>query len=236
MYRARQSHLVKGFSLVELTIVLIIVSLLASGLLFGIAAQRNAAETSDARRQLENIHEALVGYAMANGRLPCPAPASIPNSDANAGKAIDVDENNKFCTTDHGVLPWVTLGIPETDPWGNRFSYSASRAYTQFKSPEAQASFSLASVGNINVKESAGSTTSIASELPAVVVSHGSMSAGAYQSSGAKLPGASGDEAENADADLSFVAHAPGGSFDDLLIWIAPSILKAKMVAAGRLP
>lgn len=233
MHRARQSHLVKGFSLVELTIVLIIVSLLASGLLFGIAAQRNAAETSDARRQLENIHEALVGYAMANGRLPCPAPANLASGDPSAGIAATPPCED---SAQHGVLPWVTLGLPESDPWGNRFSYSASNIYTAAKGAEAQASFSLASVGNINVKESAGSTTSIASELPAVVVSHGSKSAGAYQSSGAKLPGASGDEAENADADLSFVAHAPGGSFDDLLIWIAPSILKAKMVAAGRLP
>ena len=69
-----------------------------------------------------------------------------------------------------------------------------------------------------------------------MVVSHGGRSAGAYQTSGAKLPGAAGDEAENADADLTFVSHTPSDSFDDLLVWISPSILKSKMVAAGRLP
>ena len=36
--------------------------------------------------------------------------------------------------------------------------------------------------------------------------------------------------------DLTFVSHTPSDSFDDLLIWIVPSILKSKMVAAGRLP
>ena len=47
---------------------------------------------------------------------------------------------------------------------------------------------------------------------------------------------ASGDEAENADTDLTFISRTPGSTFDDLVTWIVPSILKAKMVAAGRLP
>lgn len=233
MHRLRHSHFTKGYSLVELTIVLVVVSLLTSGLLLGISAQRNAADNSDARRQLENIREALIGYAMANGRLPCPAPANLPNSDANAGIAATPPCET---TAQHGVLPWVTLGLPEVDPWGNRFTYSASSTFTAAKPSEAMASFTLASVGNANVKESFTSTANIASELPAVVVSHGRQSAGAYQTSGAKFPGAIDDEAENADANLTFVSRTPGDSFDDLLIWISPSILKSKMVAAGRLP
>lgn len=228
MQRPRHAQRLQGFTLVELTIVLVIV-----GLLLGIAAQRNAAETSEARRQPENIREALLGYAMANGRLPCPAPATLPNSDAGAGVAATPPCDN---AGQHGVLPWVTLGMPETDPCGNRFTYTVSSAFTAPKPAEALASFTLSSTANVNVKDSATGSANIASELPAVVVSHGSRSAGAYQTSGAKLPGAIGDEAENADAELTFVSHTPSDAFDDLLIWISPSVLKAKMVAAGRLP
>ena len=217
-----------GFSLVELAIVLVIVALLASGLLVGIAAQRNAAETIDAQRQLENVRETLTGFALTHGRLPCPALPNLASSDANAGV-----EN---CAQPHGVLPWVTLGVPEVDPWGRRFTYYAHGSFTAAVPGGALASFTLDTVGNANVKASSGSSGNVASDLPAVVVSHGSRGAGAWQPNGSQLPGAAGDEAENADADLTFISRTQDGNFDDLVTWIVPSILKSKMVAAGRLP
>ena len=82
-----------GFSLVELTIVLVIVALLSGGLMFGLSGQRDQIQNKEARQQLETIREALIGYAMANGRLPCPAPANLPNTDPLAGR-----ERNPPCT------------------------------------------------------------------------------------------------------------------------------------------
>lgn len=217
-----------GFTLVELAIVLVIVALLASGLMVGIAAQRNAAETIDAQRQLENIRETLTGFALTHGRLPCPALPNLTSSDASVGV-----EN---CAQPHGVLPWVTLGLPEVDPWGRRFTYYAHGSFTGAVPSGALASFTLDTVGNANVKAGSGSSSNVASDLPAVVVSHGSRGAGAWQPNGSQLPGVSGDEAENADADLTFISRTQDGNFDDLVTWIVPSILKSKMVAAGRLP
>ena len=217
-----------GFTLVELAIVLVIVALLASGLMVGIAAQRNAAETIDAQRQLENIRETLTGFALTHGRLPCPALPNLTSSDASVGV-----EN---CAQPHGVLPWVTLGLPEVDPWGRRFTYYAHGSFTAAVPSGALASFTLDTVGNANVKAGSGSSSNVASDLPAVVVSHGSRGAGGWQPNGSQLPGVSGDEAENADADLTFISRTQDGNFDDLVTWIVPSILKSKMVAAGRLP
>lgn len=217
-----------GFTLVELAIVLVIVALLASGLMVGIAAQRNAAETIDAQRQLENIRETLTGFALTHGRLPCPALPNLTSSDASVGV-----EN---CAQPHGVLPWVTLGLPEVDPWGRRFTYYAHGSFTGAVPSGALASFTLDTVGNANVKAGSGSSSNVASDLPAVVVSHGSRGAGGWQPNGSQLPGVSGDEAENADADLTFISRTQDGNFDDLVTWIVPSILKSRMVAAGRLP
>ncbi len=223
-----------GFTLVELAIVLVIVALLAGGLMVGIAAQRNAAENIDAQHQLESIREALLGFAMANGRLPCPALPALASTDINnAGK-----EN---CAQPFGVVPWVTLGLPEADPWGNRFTYFASNQFTAVPTGGALASFNLSTgiapnstAGLANIKDGNGNV--IASDLPAVIVSHGSHSAGAWQPSGDQLPGATGDELENANTTLTFISHTPSNGFDDLVTWIVPSILKSKMVAAGRLP
>ncbi|MGB8543847.1 MAG: hypothetical protein WCD32_00810, partial [Azonexus sp.] len=65
----------------------------------------------------------------------------------------------------------------------------------------------------------------------------GSRSAGAYQPTGVQLPAsADPNEAENSNANTTFVSRTPSGTFDDLVVWIVPSILKSKMVAAGRLP
>ena len=234
MHRSTPRLRNNGFSLVELAIVLVIVALLTSGLLLGISAQRNATENVDARHQLDNIRDALLGFAMANGRLPCPALPNLANSDANAGK-----EN---CAQPHGVLPWATLGLPETDPWGNRFTYFASAKFTAVPTGGAQAGFTLATgvapdtSGLANIKEFGSSGSDIATDLPAVIVSHGSRAAGAWQPGGNQLPGPAGDELENSNATLTFVSRTPSDSFDDLLIWIPSSLLKAKMVAAGRLP
>ena len=233
----------QGFTLVEMTIVLIIVALLTGGLLVGVSAQRNATENIDAQRQLENIKEALLGYAMINGRLPCPAQANLPNTDTNAGVAL-VPPCDK--TLQYGVLPWKTLGLTETDPWGNRFTYFASSrdnsltpiwSFTNALVAGSLATFTLDTPGNANMKENAGAGAYIASDLPAVIVSHGSRGAGAYQTSGVRLPNpTSQDEQENTDDDTTFVSRTPTDNFDDLVIWINPSILKSRMVAAGRLP
>jgi prepilin-type N-terminal cleavage/methylation domain-containing protein len=232
-----------GFSLVELTIVLIIVALLSTGLIFGMSAQRSVAENSDAQHQLEGIREALLGYVIVNGRLPCPAPANLPNTDASSGVAPAPPCDK---TLQHGVLPWKTLGLAETDPWGNRFTYFASsrdnsltpvESFTNALTAGALASFTINTPGNANIKDNAAAAANIASDLPAVVVSHGKNPASAWQTSGVQLPAsANADERENADADTTFVSRIPSETFDDLVIWIIPSILKSRMVAAGRLP
>jgi len=225
----------KGFTLVELAIVLVIVALLASGLMMGMTAQRTSAENTDAQRQLENIREALLGYAMANGRLPCPANPALTSADATVGTE-DRPNASSPCNRIYGVVPWVALSLPETDPWGRRFTYFANASFTAPLPAGALASFTLSTTGNANIKDSAASGSNLASNLPAVVISHGSNGLGAWQTNGVQLGGAAGNELENANSTLTFVAHTPTNDFDDLVVWIVPSILNARMVAAGRLP
>ena len=225
----------KGFTLVELAIVLVIIALLTSGLLMGVTAQRASAENSDAQRQLDNIREALTGFAMANGRLPCPADPTLTSVAPSVGTE-DRPNTSSPCNRTYGVIPWVTLGLTELDPWGRRFTYFASSSFSGPVPAGALASFTLSTLGNANIKDSAGATANIASNVPAVIVSHGSSGVGGWQPDGTQIAGATGDELENANLTLTFVSRLPGSNFDDLVTWIAPGILMAKMEAAGRLP
>ena len=237
-------HRHHGFTLVELAIVLVIVAFLTGGLLMGITAQRASAENTDAQRQLDNIREALIGYAMTNGRLPCPANPMIATtggagSEELACSPLDCSTSDRICSLEYGTIPWNTLGLPETDPWNSRFTYFVGNEFanplTQTeKNNGVRVRFKLDTEGRANIEDGAGNK--IASKVPAVVVSHGSRNFGAYQSSGNQIAGAAGEELENANSTLTFISRTPGNNFDDLVTWIAPGILMAKMVAAGRLP
>jgi len=226
-----------GFSLIELTIVLVIVALLSSGLMFGLSAQRDAAANLEARTQLDMAKEALLGFAITNGRLPCPANPALATTSSGAGL-----ENCALSPLGHGVLPWATLGLPETDPWGQRLTYFASTKFSASVAAGAQCSFAMDTgvapnnAGTANVKLNGASTSNIASDLAAVIVSHGAQGVGGYTTSGTKIAGATGDEDENADANQTFIARSPTTDFNDLLAWVTPTLLKSRMVAVGKLP
>jgi prepilin-type N-terminal cleavage/methylation domain-containing protein len=246
----------QGFSLVELAIVLVIFALLAGGLMMTLTTQQEIQRLSEVRRQLADIREALLGYAIANGRLPAPAKPAIASGITGAGESDDClvqdSKDGNKCPpgqkTGFGVLPWATLGLPETDPWGQRFTYRvdpkfadniSEKTVPDCKSPETtppaptQASFALCSRGNIEVKDG---SASIASELPAIVISHGRNGLGGYGRDGNRRLGAIGDEKENANDDALFISRAQAPDFDDEVIWIPLPILMNRMMTASRLP
>lgn len=230
----------RGFTLVELAMVLMIVGLLLGGLIVPLSAQMEQRRAAETQRTLEEIKEALTGYAVINGQLPCPADPAIPTGSANAGIAN--------CAFTSGVVPWATLGTSETDGWGNRFTYRADTNYTDAVGTTfnctppvtpSQSSFALCTTGSFTVLSAAAGGTNVAIQVPAIVLSHGKNSAGAYTQSGSQIP-ASGnaDEAENSDgdADNNYVSHTATPAFDDLVVWISNSILLNRMVTAGKLP
>jgi len=218
----------KGFTLVEMSVVLVIVGLLLAGLLLPLSAQieqRNRAETE---RYLSEAKEALMGYALINGYLPCPDSKAVPNGLEDARNA------GGDCPGHAGIMPWQTLGIQPTDSWNHYFGYSVTSAYSN-----SSTTFTLTTAATRTVNGDSGALTTSA---VAVVFSAGANGLGAKSPTGDITAPTSADELENDDGDAVFVSHTPTGTsgssdeFDDLLTWISQPVLANRMVSAGRLP
>jgi type II secretory pathway pseudopilin PulG len=223
-----------GFTLVELAIVLLVVTLLLGSVLVPLNTQLRQRNVAETQRALEDTREALIGYAMANGRLPRPAvsetnPAERPACSINAE-----------CT---GPIPWAVLGTPKTDAWGKVIYYSVSIAFS------ADAGFTMTTSGtrDVQTRDRAGGWIDLAQDVPAVIWSFGPNNYG-KTTDGVDLTDGSAsnaDEDSNASNDggsayisrtLSENTATAGGEFDDQMIWLSRQVLLNRMVAAGRLP
>jgi len=237
---------ISGFTLLEMAMVLMIVGLLLGGLMPTLSAQMESRRINETRISMGEIQDALMGFAISNGRLPCPADPSIATGQTGAGT-----ERTPPCISSNsaGVLPWATLGVDETDAWGNRYAYRVSSdfadavgstTYGCTPSPvPALSTFAICSSGTLDVLSAASGGTTVAIDVPAVIISHGKNAAGAYTTQGTQLPvGSDGDEQENSDgsADNNYVNHTPTPNFDDRVVWLSNNILLNRMVTAGKLP
>jgi prepilin-type N-terminal cleavage/methylation domain-containing protein len=120
---SRKARFVKfphhGFSLIELAIVLVVITILLTTLGLPIAAQVEQRRREETIRQLELVREAINGFAMTKGRLPCPA--RIVDNGQESLKANN--EVSGECEVYRGYVPAATLGVAPVD--SNGFSIDA---------------------------------------------------------------------------------------------------------------
>jgi len=240
-----------GFTLVEMAMVLAIVALLMAGLLPTISGQIEQQRLRETRDQLKDIEQALLGFAIINGRLPCPATA--------ASKGVENPSGGGTCTNPYnGFVPAATLGLSSRnedglllDAWNNPIRYAVTesngRAYTTSNGMATAGLDSLApnllvcstatgisgtDCGSADYKLTAGDG------VPAVIYSIGKNGA----SGGTGTDETANPNPNSADNNRTFVSHTPtasssgNGEFDDIVIWISNSTLLNRMVSAGKLP
>lgn len=100
----------RGFSLVELAVVLLIISLLVGGSISLLSAQREAALYKDSASRLLQIKKALLSHVSANGYLPC------PDTDSPDTQHYGLENRtNHVCDSASGTVPFLNLGLSAND-------------------------------------------------------------------------------------------------------------------------
>lgn len=241
----------RGFTLVELAVVVAIVGLLLGAILSPLARQYEVRKNRDTETVLEDVKKALVGYALANRRLPCPDTDNPPDGTENCGGGIDL-----------GYVPWITLGVPPGDSWGRLIGYQVALDFTEAATPGAGCEsgttnrLDLCDTGTITVSTRGPGKVAmvLTNSAPAVLLSPGANGYGGREVVGGALaaPAAGTDEATNATDDDAYISriHTGGGDncsdtagtttpyceFDDLVAWLSGPILLGELVKAGVLP
>ncbi|MCP4876030.1 MAG: type II secretion system protein [Gammaproteobacteria bacterium] len=141
----------KGFTLVEIAIVLLIVTILLGYTVALYPVQQELKQYRQLKSEMDSIVAHLIGFAQVNGRLPCPDTNSDVNLTGilggppdgqedpddiifNADNTVGADGFFDSCKGFSGFLPAVTLGMNGDidpngrllDPWGQPYRYHVS--------------------------------------------------------------------------------------------------------------
>jgi len=251
--RRMPRRIARGFTLTELAVVFAIISLLLAAGLFTLSAQADQRNFDETRRRLDAARELLLGYAIVNGRLPCPATGT-----SGGAEAITTPPN---CDTGYGgFLPAQTIGFQvvdaagfAVDAWGNRIRYAVASTTPTCSSTPTTPHFTNATNLRANgitcqpndlvvcnsatgiTATACGTATPVTNQTTLVAIILAPGKNGALGTSGA-------DEAANTNGDRVFVWHTPtpstagNGEFDDQITWITVGELYGKLVAASVLP
>ena len=119
-----------GFALLDLSISIFIGSAILGGYVGMFSSRMGGQHEAESEHTVREARQALISYAIANGRLPCPANPAIASGQPDAGIA-GAYRDDQCAHGLFGALPWATLGLKELDAWGNRLSYRVAGEIAQ---------------------------------------------------------------------------------------------------------
>jgi hypothetical protein len=198
--------------LVELSVVVVIVAVFLTLGLAALSSQLTSASYAETKKRQALVKDALTAYLGANRRLPCPAKPNNTNGATSASQVTGIEDRvgsvpTGPCSGTIGIVPYATLRLGREaaqDGWANFMSYSLPVGGTPC--PGAGVDWSLtACFGAAKtspyylVEGSVAAPVQVASNVLAVVVSHGPNGFGAWAQQGSRnaLPGGC-EEAHNA--------------------------------------
>ena len=252
-----------GFSLVELAVVMTIVALLVGGAMATLSSQAEQRNLEETRRRLDAAVEALLGYAIANRRLPCPA---ISGTTGDEALASGTAATGGPCTTNFsGFLPARTIGLQPidaqgyaVDAWNNRIRYAVAATLDTSAANCATPALPAPFTSTLNLKTnglrcrpndivvcgSASGITGASCNTAPSVTNQQTVALIVFSTgkNGAFASAYGADEAANLNGDAVFVSRTPSGSdaaagsYDDIMLWVPVGVLYGRLISAGVLP
>jgi len=206
-----------GFSLLEMTIFLVIAGILIVPLLHGYSLYLAQKKIDTTNNNIQTVHRAISKYVQLNQHLPCPAPLTADSDSPDNGRSADCSIASLAGTSGIfevagaipgpdtevviGAVPFRQLSISKShtvDGWGNRLTFAVTKrlavpppAGTLFN--DTRGTVGLVDGANNALVDPAGTALY-------ALVSHGENGAGAYSGSGGTLVRACSTAADGVDS------------------------------------
>ena len=182
----------RGFTLVEMAVVVVIIAALLTLGLGALNAQLSSASYTTTKQRQAAIKDALIAYLGSNKSFPCPQTPTV----GTGPKGLSSAKSGTPPTCQFGIVPFSTLGLAREvaqDGWGNFFSYQVYAQATLvcpglgidwgnsicFGSGKINSGFTV-NDGTVSAP------TLLTSTVVAVVISHGPNGLGAWGAQGTR--------------------------------------------------
>jgi prepilin-type N-terminal cleavage/methylation domain-containing protein len=206
----------KGFTLIEIAIVMVIIGLLAGGgvSLMSMLSERRIRNESVA--YLDEAKNAVINYAKINGRLPL----------------ADTDNNGlEDSSASPGTLPYLTLGMKPRDA-NSRFIRYALNTNLDTNRDTSCSALRTGLAGSPLVVDSDGSATAF--PVAAVLVSAGQKDADNDGNALDRIT-AGTYRGNNTTGTPNYLRHPPTSTFDDLVVYISGYSIYGEMCGDPKL-
>ncbi len=234
----------QGFTLIELSIVIVIFSIILGSILGLMPALQQSSNTMNINDKLTKIQAAIDTFYSQNGYLPCAARINDAPATATFGVSTDCSLASVAGTTEIagatanenlriGAVPTRTLNLPDDfmfDSWNTRIEYVSVKQmsrtnalFTPYTSLQADI-IRIEDAGANRIHQA--NSASYANVVAYALISYGANNKGAVNYLGTVNPivaCSGGRDVENCDDDNTFVEaifdSSSGGYYDDFIRW-----------------